>query len=432
MLLLQPSLLESTDELDMSLFHGKERKTFAAISEMWEVGRPDIIDLGALAPKLEMEHAELWLSNLLDAGRLGSTKEEAFRSMVGQLVKKKLTKEIISKINEQSKMGEFDVDEIKPLLVQYESAGDREKKLAYEVRNWVMTEARGEFNLNHVYSVLGVVSVNAKASVRQVLARMVQERVIDYCGKGYGQYRKIGNLADPIDIMSVTANPLSLYLPLGLGELVNIYPKNIIVIAGESSKGKTALALDFVKNNMENHEVRYFFKEGGPQELRSRLEPHSDVPITDWKMLAFEHDGYVADAVAPNCLNVYDYLHIGDQAYYEIDKIFNDVQNKLREGIALICIQKNRNKLLGDGGDFSLRVPRLYITLTSDLSVVSPNADLQYVVAKIEKAKSWKQKLNPEGRIMPFTIREGWQIEQRCGSWEYPESHQAVKKVKLW
>ena len=87
---------------------------------------------------------------------------------------------------------------------------------------------------------------------------------------------------------------------------------------------------------------------------------------------------------------------------------------------------------MGDGGDFSLRVPRLYITLTSDLSVVSPNADLQYVVAKIEKAKSWKQKLNPEGRIMPFSIREGWQIEQRCGSWEYPESHQAVKKVKLW
>ena len=428
-----PGLLDCSDELSASLFWGKDKKAFEVISGLWESDQPAKIDLATFISKLGFEGAESYASQLLDLSAQGSSNPEMFKSLVGQIVKKKLTKDIIRKIDEQAKSGQFDVDEIRPLLNKYDVAGNRDKKLAEDVRLWV-NAAKGEFRLPQIYSELSVVSENSKAAVRQVIARMVREGLIDHAGKDYGRYRRVGKLADPIDLMSVTAAPLDIYLPLGLGELVKIYPKNIFVIAGESSKGKTSLALDFIKHNMDKHIIHYFFKEGGPEELRSRLEPHTDVKMEDWKMLAFEHDGYVADAIAGdgNALYVYDYLHCGDQAYYEIDKMFNDVQNKLHREMALINIQKNRNKQLGDGGDFSLRVPRLYITLSEDRNVESPDPDLQYVVAKIEKAKAWKTTRNPEGKIMPFGIRQGWQIVCRATEWAYPASHEIVRKTKLF
>jgi hypothetical protein len=434
-LLCSPDLIESTDELDSSLFpRGRERDLFEIISSEWCESRPDKIDIVKASSRLDFEGAPTWVSSLLDWVVTYPIKTpEDFRKQVGELVKKKLAKQIFKKISEQANLGDIDLSEIKPLLTQYEVAGDKDRKLAEDVRTWVNNEVKGEFQLKQIYSVLGVVSINGQAGVRQILARMVKEGILDHCGKEYGRYRKVGKLADPIDIMSVMSKPLDLYLPLGLGELVNIYPKNIVVLAGESSRGKTALALDFVKNNMNDHRVMYFFKEGGPEELRARLEPHEDVGISDWKMLAFEHEGYIADAIDRDSLNVYDYLHVGDQAYYEIDKMFNDVQNKLHGGMALINIQKNRNKELGDGGDFSLRVPRLYVTLSADKGAAIQTPDVQYVVAKIEKAKSWKKRnSNPEGRIMPFVIREGWKIEKRNPSWEYPETIDTVKRKKIF
>ena len=432
LLMVCPGLIESTDELNDSIFSGKDRKTFQAIGTIWENDRPELIDINLLLSKLDFDGKTAYVSELLDASVHGSRKEEAFKSLVGQLVKKKLAKEIVKKLNDQSGTGEFDIDELKPLLMRYEVAGDRDKKLAQDVRDWVTKEARGEFNLRQIYAVLGVLSLNAQASVRQVLARMVKEGVIDHAGKEYGRYRVVGRLADPIDLMATVARPVVLYLPLGLGEIVNLYPKSIIIIAGEGNRGKTALALDFVKHNMATNKVLYFFKEGGPEELRSRLELHQDIAIEDWKMLAFEHQGHIADVIDPDAINVYDYLHVTSEGFYKVDDMLNAVHDKLRGGVAFINIQKSSHKELGDGGEFSLRVPRLYVTLSADKNVTSPEPDIQYVTAKVAKAKGWKNGVNPDGRVFNFGIRNGWEIVPRSGGWEFPESLEAVRKTKLF
>jgi len=428
-LILRPSLLESTDELDASLFIGKEKKMFLAICETWEAERPDSIDIARINEKLGTDELD-FLAEVTSAGRVYAHNPEGIKSMIGELVKKKLAKEIFKKIYEQSGTKELDLSEIKPLLTRYEVAGDKDRKLAEDVRTWVNNEAHGEFNLDQINAVLGVVSVNGKAGVRQVLARMVKEGIVDHSGKGYGRYRKVGKLADPIDLMATVATPIDLYLPLGLDKLVYLYPKSVIVVAGEGQQGKTAIALDFIKNNMRNYDVRYYFTEGGPEELRSRLEKHTDLTIPEWTMTAFEHQGHIADIISPDAVNVYDYLYVPDP-FYIINDMFQDIHKKLNKGVAFINLQKNRNRDVGLGGDFGTYIPRLYVTLTADKDVLSPAPDLQYVTARIHKGKGWK-KGNPDGKVMPFTIREGWQIEQRCNSWEYAESHDTVRRKKIF
>ena len=430
LLLVAPHLIEVTDELNDTLFSGKDKKTFQIISNLWSCDRPDMIDSAAVSAKLG-DGSAVYVAGLMDCAALGTTNPDTFKSMVGQLVRKKLTKDIFKRINEQAGAGELDLDEIKPLLARYDIAGDKDRKLALDVRKWIEVEVKGEFTLSQAYAALSVASDSAKSSVRQVLGRMVKEGIIDYASKNYGHYRKVGKLAEPINLMEVAAKPIDVVLPLGLSNLVNLYPKSVVLCAGVSNRGKTALALDFVKRNMNQHKVLYFFKEGGPEELRSRLELHQDIPIEDWKMLAFEHSGHIADVIDPDAVNVYDYLHVTSEGFYKVDDMLNAVHDKLKGGVAFINIQKSSHKELGDGGEFSLRVPRLYITLSEDKDIVCPAPDLQYVLAKVVKAKGWRG-MNPDGRVFPFAVRNGWEIVERATSWEYPESHEVVKKKKLF
>jgi len=413
----KPSLLESHEDLTADLFAGKDKQAFLAISDLWADSRPASIDPAQLASKLG---GDLTLVNRLMDGALACPSEAVFKAEVAELVRAGLRKEIIKRVDAGARSGDLDVSDIRPLLHKYEIAGDREKRLADDVRSWV-DEANGEFSLAQLYSDLGVTSVNGKSSVRQVLARLVKEQALDYCSRRAGWYRRISKLASPIDLMATIAKPLDLYLPLGLGELVNIYPKSVVVCSGSSQLGKTAIALDMVKHNMRSHDVRYFFSEGGPEELRSRIEQHTDLTIPDWTMLAFEHSGHPADVVGPDAINVYDYLRVTGEGFFSVDDMLSDVHKKLKKGIAFINLQKSKNKELGDGAEFGLRIPRLYFTLNPDPDALN-SKDKQSVIAKVQKAKGWKRPdCNPDGRIMPFTIRNGWQISYGT-EWVYPEA----------
>lgn len=430
LLLMSPALITTTDELDANLFSGRERETFQAISDIWEQSQPEIIDPALLAKKLKGKDTLTYISGLMDG--LVSASPAAFQEQVAALVKEKLTREIYQKIGEQSESNRLDISEIRPLIYQLEVAGNKEKRIADAVRNWIDDpHTVGEFGLGDVYAIAGATTDKAKSNVRQALARMVNEAKIQHVPRRYGRYRKIEVLANPIDVMGIVAEPLDLYLPLGLDKLVYLYPKSIIVCSGSSNRGKTTLALDMVKGNMTNNDVRYFFTEGGAEELKARLVQHEDVAIEDWTMLAFEHNGCPADVIEPDAINVYDYLHVGDQ-FWMIDELLNDIHKKLNKGIAFINIQKSKFKELGDGGEFGLRIPRLYFTLNPNPSADYNDPHCQHVVARIAKAKGWKAGLNPDGRILPFSIRDGWKIE--CsGSWEYPESYEAARpKKKLY
>jgi hypothetical protein len=102
---------------------------------------------------------------------------------------------------------------------------------------------------------------------------------------------------------------------------------------------------------------------------------------SDWKAL-----------IRPNNINIIDWINLDDN-FYKIGSIIEGIQSKLKEGIAVISIQKSENKGLGLGGGFSEHLASLYLTLDFEKMTV-------------RKCKEWHDH-NPNGEIYKFTIVEG-------------------------
>jgi hypothetical protein len=213
-----------------------------------------------------------------------------------------------------------------------------------------------------------------------------------------GMYRLLDS-ASP-EILWQNADPRA-FIPLkwvfGLEELVNIYPKNIIVVAGAPNAGKTAFCLNFIEMNQHRTElsnllpIHLFSSEMGEQEMKVRL---SKFPCSDWSFKAFERSANFADAIKPDKINVVDYLEVTDN-FYLVSSELKAIHDKLKTGIAIITLQKKRGAELGRGAEFSLEKPRLYLSMD--------NGKLTII-----KAKNWsKEGQNPNGMTFNFKLVNG-------------------------
>lgn len=282
-------------------------------------------------------------------------------------------------------------------------------RLSQEVREWVENEANGVFYMTEIYKNLGIMTKYDKNNVSQVLSRLSKEGLVERALGRNGCFRKINYEYDLIDWKSEKTDFIDLTFPLGIHRWVHFMPKNIICIAGSPDSGKTALLLNIVMLNQRKHEVWYFSSEMGAMELRSRLENFDDYDKIDWRFNAVERASDFADIIHPDAINVIDFLEIGD-AFYKVADMIGDIYKKLKTGIAVIAIQKNKGSELGRGGSFSLEKPRLYMTLDS----VKPRGN----VIKIVKAKNWRDSmLNPNGQALKFKIVRGCNLIQ-TGSWD--------------
>ena len=290
----------------------------------------------------------------------------------------------------------------KEALRKVESAWKKEipeKNLAADAREWVLSSS-GVFLSSDFVKEAGLSSMssdrNFGKNLSKIFERLVKDGVIERHGERRGQFRRIEKESEVIDYATAdcsTIFDLRWPSPFHLERLVNIYPKNIIMVAGASNSGKTALLLNLVNENMARHKINYFSSEMGPEELRLRLEKFQR-PISEWRFEAKERASNFADAIDPTAVNIIDYFELTDNFYQvggEIKKIFD----RLTTGIAVIAIQKKEGQDLGRGGGFSMEKARLYLSMeTGKLKVV--------------KGKNWAQPgHNPNGKVFKFRIVDG-------------------------
>jgi hypothetical protein len=213
----------------------------------------------------------------------------------------------------------------------------------------------------------------------------------------------IRKLADDCEILNanqidyISANPDNIYeikWPLGLHEWVNLFPKNIAILAGASNAGKTAFLLNVAYMNRNRHKVRYLSSEMGPEELRLRLQLFG-YPIADWKPVEFwDRSSDFAPLIEPDSLNIVDFLEIYDN-FFTIGAEIKQIYDRLKTGIAIIAIQKKSNSQFARGGEFTLEKARLYIT-------IDPG------VCKIIKGKNWAQPgENPKDKEFFYKLYHG-------------------------
>jgi len=272
-----------------------------------------------------------------------------------------------------------------------------EAPVSRTVEHIIQEQVHGYFYFNDLYRIVqNCTDGVTEGAVRQTLKRLAKDGVVEKTKK-WGEYRKVEDDCMPMDFVNAPTEEMDVRLPLGISELISIYPKNILLIAGVFDAGKSCFMLNTVKLNMDTHDVYYFNSEMGASELRLRLSKFEDIGLEDWRFFPFERSANFSDVVRPDDINIIDYLEVEDN-FFLIAKELKMIHEKLDKGIALIALQKDPYKEFGRGGSFGLEKPRLYMTLDRG------------GVAKIIKAKNWRGASNPNGKICNFKIVNGSQL----------------------
>lgn len=290
----------------------------------------------------------------------------------------------------------------------------RDRNIAAEVREWVLTSS-GSFLTSDCFRELGLTSRDFQKAATLEFLKLVKAGIIERVGTRRGSYRLIDKDLEVLDFMAAPGDEFPIDLPLGLSDLVRIYPKNLIVIAGAKDAGKTAFILDIIKRNIGRYPIQYMNSEMGGPELRNRLEKHADMTLEKWAagMTAIYRANSWADPIKPDRgLYGVDYVEPPEGAIYEVGTILRGIHEKLRDGVAVVCLQKKRDEDLARGGQFTLDKARLYIALDGG-GPGRPNR------AKIISCKSFRDR-NPRGMVMDFKLRDGWEIQPQ-GYWKHEQ-----------
>lgn len=270
------------------------------------------------------------------------------------------------------------------------------KTLSDEVKELVLS-TEGHINSTKIYSILHLSTRKDKKNVSMILKRLEDKELIEKTG--LGDYRRKHIEIREINYKSAVVKRFPIELPFGLSDIVHIYPRNLIVLAGEINSGKTTMALNIAEMNEDKMPVDYLSSEFSDEELALRL---GYFPKEQWKTRFIDRQGDYPDLIDGSFkLWIIDYLELVKN-FFQIADIFNDIHGKLKKGVCVVCIQKDEGKKLGRGGDFGKEKPRLYLNL-------SPGK------MKIKKAKNFDPSYDPNGKEAHYNIKCGAILHETKG-----------------
>ena len=283
---------------------------------------------------------------------------------------------------------------IRKVISAFRFSEEKKEYLTSDIKTFISLVS-GWFSVRDIFRELGIINSAQRKAVYVILNRLVEEGLIQRSEKRAGYYIRVDRELKPLSLEPIEEKPYELLWPLGLENLIEIYPKNIIVLAGVQNSGKTAFLLNFVAKNMGNYRIHYFNSEMSQEEFSRRLRQFKDVQT--WTFNAYERCSNFAQAIFPDDINVIDYLMINEN-FWEIGLEIQKIHERLNKGIAVIAVQKESYKELGRGAGLGLDIPRLYL-------VMNPGE------LRIIKAKNWKKPdVNPNGIIIKFKLVGGWKF----------------------
>jgi hypothetical protein len=304
----------------------------------------------------------------------------------------------MSRLDLDDRIAEY-VLEVKDTINTTGEEGSKKRKMQDDLYNLFLGIGEGVFTINDCYTGLNLQSAAEKSNCRMALNRLVSQGIIERESAGRsGKYRIIDKKTQKIDITHADTKPIIVKLPLNIHEYVNIHKGNVIIISGESNSGKTALCLNVARMNRDIWHINYLTSEmQDGTELRIRLEAFNE-PLSIWDKIDFLYrtDSY-PDVIDPDGLNIIDYLDEGKGGEaYQVPRRIREISEKLKSGIAIICLQKNSQKSYAFGGEGTMNAARLYLSIT------------RKGVLKIEKAKMWRNVgVNPNNLYCNFKLVQG-------------------------
>jgi len=279
------------------------------------------------------------------------------------------------------------------------------KNISRLVEKWLPFHKGETFDLDTICRQLGVTDRDDRHRVVVRLFHAVEADLLKKDGRLYSYIDKTYKLV-PWEMATGEDDTLDVTWPyghedgsaFGFADAVSVSQGDVVVLAGVSNMGKTAFCLNMVVDNMDRYSVTYMGNEIKPAKFARRINRMNWAnPIDEEGRPKFEtierHEKW-ADIIRPDSINIIDWINLGDN-FYQIGRIIEGIQERLKMGIAVISIQKSEGKTLGLGGGFSEHLSSLYLTF-------------DFERLHVRKAKEIRPgRPNPNGKDYGFTIVDG-------------------------
>jgi len=258
-----------------------------------------------------------------------------------------------------------------PNMETEQGQGEVQKKsITNDFRIW-FENCEGSFSLSQIYADLYATTRQERNAIQQDLHRLLEKGKVERLRK-QGEYRKIKCNVEKILMPSVKPIPLPILFPCNIENYLKTYRGNVIVIGGSPNSGKTAYCLNVAKLNMDRFKVNYISSEMRGEEIYERLEGFQENCIQEM----FEKIDWIPctsdfqDVINPDALNIIDYLEIPDGEFFKVQDQIRKMFDKLKDGIAIICIQQNKGAELPKGGTGSIEKARIALSIDNHLLTV--------------------------------------------------------------
>jgi len=240
----------------------------------------------------------------------------------------------------------------------------------YDVELWIKTVATGEFHYKNVLGLNGKITPKSDNKLRGIIFELCKANVCESIGKKDGWYRPVEDGVAPLNFGQLRPRDFPLVLPFDLRKYVFIYPDTTIIVAGSKSSGKTGFCYRAIADNWGKMNIILLSNvEGGKEQMYDRfkamdidlaVEPQFIYPVYD-----HFHD-HIKDK---NTLYVIDYIDApeGDD-FYLIGAQVKKVDHKLQglNSVALIGLQKPRDRDMAFGKEQTLKVASLYLAMDAN------------------------------------------------------------------
>ena len=293
-----------------------------------------------------------------------------------------------------------------PSATSAESGG-----ITSQLREWIK-DSMGSFTVHDVDREFNLRTRTEKNARSRALNKILSENIIVRDRVVKGKYHIMDLHVEFDDRNKPMEDVYPLAMPLNLDKMVIIPPKSIVVVAGATNAGKTALLFTIAKMNLFSpKKMVYVRSEMSAGEFFSRQRTFRDVPESDWDRMKSTERSTGFNAVIWNYnrdgITFVDFLEDVGGEYGKMPDGVRQIYDALGNGIAIIALQKKTGLLYGRGGEGTAEKARLYLSVDKLLDC----HDCIICSATIVKAKvSIPDTVNHSGKEIHFRLIRGSQI----------------------
>ena len=319
-----------------------------------------------------------------------------------------------------------------------------ERNLAMDIHAF-LSATTGSFTTDYLDRELGITTRLQKQRRSYILRKYIKKEYKNKCTeillkkdpRRANTFYVSRSEMEWIDLEAEIPENFPIRLPFGLEEKVSIPPKSIIIVAGSTNSGKTAIVLNTLRLNMESSFEKLFLVSEGAGEIRGRIKSFGD-SLSKWKdnvMIASQScdfdtaiENYNTDGFT--CI---DYLEPPEGQYYLLTDQIRSIYDALNTGVAMIALQKHSASTIGRGGEGTAEKARLYMTVDY-LCNCKRGIICALRLAKVKQSRDE----NMQNREIHFKIERGsaltpltdWMLSSRVNREKLAKDYEAEESEK--